>query len=136
MKWREREKIDSILAEDFADFDQDYKYTFEGCDKEGKPVVTAAVGDWDLRRAIITGKEARAKRFMYRLFEEAVTVLRTMNENQLSNATQFITVLDFSNFNLVSQGCPRCLPLLMELLSVYQLHYPGYAHKVMVINSK
>lgn len=37
LDWRERNKIDTITQEDWRDFQDDYKWYAEGCDKEGKP---------------------------------------------------------------------------------------------------
>jgi len=129
--WRQENRIDTILSEDWSDMDDEYKYTVEGCSREGKPVITVQAGDWDLRRAVVTGKAKRMGRYFDRLYEEATSLLRKMD----GNATQFITVLDFNNLNIVTQGCPRCINLLFGLLSTYQDHYPGYTHKVMAINT-
>lgn len=50
IKWREENDIDNILDEDFSDFDNEYRSYLEGCDKDGRPVISFYVGDWDLRR--------------------------------------------------------------------------------------
>lgn len=67
-------------------------------------MITAEAGTWDLRRAIVTGQTDRLQRYFDRLFEESSVLLRKMDEN----ATQFITIMDMSDFNLITQGCPRC----------------------------
>lgn len=84
--------------------EEEYKYNVEGCDRSGNPVITAEVGDWDLRRVVLAGKSERIRRYFDRLFEESALLLRKMG----GNATQFITVMDMGNFNIISQGCPRC----------------------------
>ncbi|OXA39683.1 Patellin-4 [Folsomia candida] len=35
--WRDENKIDSILDEDWTEFNKDYRVNVEGCDMEGKP---------------------------------------------------------------------------------------------------
>ncbi|OXA60094.1 Patellin-4 [Folsomia candida] len=37
LAWREKNKMDTIMEEDWADFDYEYRVNIEGCDKEGKP---------------------------------------------------------------------------------------------------
>jgi hypothetical protein len=34
--WREKNKMDTIHEEDWVQFERDYRFAIEGCDKEGR----------------------------------------------------------------------------------------------------
>ncbi|XP_035712244.1 SEC14-like protein 2 [Folsomia candida] len=134
VQWREDNDIDHILQEDWSDFDREYRVLIEGCDKTGRPVISIPVGDWDLRRAIVAGQSERLKRYFSKLFEEASTLTRKFQENG-QNATQGTIIFDMGNFNLIQQGCLRCIPIFFHILAVYEQHYPYFAHKVISVNT-
>ncbi|XP_021959846.2 SEC14-like protein 2 [Folsomia candida] len=134
VQWREDNDIDHILQEDWSDFDREYRVLVEGCDKSGRPVLSLPVGDWDLRRAIVAGQSDRLMRYFSKLFEEAAMVTRWFQKNE-QRAVQATMIFDMGNFNLIQQGCARCIPIFVHILAVYEQHYPNFAHRVIAINT-
>ncbi|XP_021961916.1 SEC14-like protein 2 [Folsomia candida] len=134
IQWREDNDIDNILKEDWADFDREFRVHIEGCDKSGRPILSIPVGDWDLRRAVVAGQSNRLMRYFSKLFEEGFTMARKFQENG-QNATQGTIIFDMGNFNLIQQGCLRCIPIFFHILSVYEQHYPYFAHWVVSVNT-
>ncbi|XP_021962022.1 SEC14-like protein 2 isoform X2 [Folsomia candida] len=134
IQWREENDIDNILHEDWSDFDREFRVNVEGCDKTGRPILSIPVGDWDLRRAIVAGQSDRLRRYFSKMFEEAALVMRRFQENE-QRAVQGWIIFDMGNFNLIQQGCARCIPLFFHILSVIEQHYPYSLHKVISVNT-
>jgi len=134
LEWRERNGMDSILSEDWRDLESDYRYSIEGCDVEGRPVISAFLGDWDMRKLVLSGQSGRLTRYIDKLIEEVVTLVRSSQERGL-NITQFSLILDLSNYNLAQHGCPQCIPVQLHFLRTIQEHYPGNLHRLHVINT-
>ncbi|OXA47457.1 Patellin-2 [Folsomia candida] len=134
VQWREDNDIDHILQEDWSDFDREYRVFVEGCDKSGRPVFSILVGDWDIRRAVVAGQSDRLKRYFNKLFEEASTLTRKFQENG-QNATQGMIIFDMGNFNLIQQGCLRCISIFFYILDVYGQHYPYFAHRLVYVKT-
>lgn len=64
--------------------------------------------DWDVRRIVISGESKKFMRYIDRIFEEADLMVRKMT-NEGQNVTQITMLFDLSNFNLIQQGCGRCM---------------------------
>lgn len=64
------------------------------------PVVSARFGDWDIRRAILSGKSVQMGRYYDKMFEVAESMLRRMTDGG-ANVTQLTFILDNDNFNIV-----------------------------------
>lgn len=43
INWRKENKIDTILTEDWSDFERDFRADIQGCDLEGRPVISVPV---------------------------------------------------------------------------------------------
>ncbi|XP_035712428.1 SEC14-like protein 2 [Folsomia candida] len=134
IQWREDNDIDHILQEDWSDYDREFRVLVEGCDKTGRPVLSLPVGDWDLRRAIVAGQSDRLMRYFSKLYEEAAMVTRWFQKNE-QRAVQATMIFDMGNFNLIQQGCARCIPIFFHILAVYEQHYPYFAHRCIAINT-
>jgi len=133
VQWRKENNIDSILSENWEDFNFEYRVHVEGCDKEDKPVVSIFLGDWDIRKAVVTGQGQRLMRYIDKFFEEAQIMVTRMQESG-QVVTQATVIVELKNFNLVTHACPRCIPIYLYVLSVYERQYPGFAHRIMLVN--
>jgi hypothetical protein len=134
LKWRKENKMDTILKEDFTEFDREYPYQIRFRDKEGKPIITGNFGDWDLRKLAIAGKLPMLNRHIDRAFENATQSVRNLQgEGQL--VAQFDFIINMENYNLQQQGCLQCLPFYLYLVNTYENHFPGHADKIMLINT-
>ncbi|XP_035711377.1 phosphatidylinositol/phosphatidylcholine transfer protein SFH12-like isoform X1 [Folsomia candida] len=133
IRWRSENQIDSILSEDWDDFDREYRIYIEGCDKDGKPVITMFPGDWDIRRVALSGKTKLFLRYLVKLFEEALVTVRAMQESG-QNVTQATIICDLAEFNVITNGCPSCIAIYIQLATIYENNYPGLAHRLIGIN--
>jgi len=134
LAWRKRNRMDVINLEDWDDFEAEYKYTIEGCDNEGRPVVSAFVGEWDAREIALSGNGDRFKRYMDHILED-VTELVRMSYKSGRNITQFSLILDLRDYDTIKNGCPQCIPLQLHFLHSARLYYPGTYHKIYIINA-
>ncbi|OXA44535.1 SEC14-like protein 4 [Folsomia candida] len=133
VSWRQENQMDTILQEDWAKSDYEFKIYIEGCDRDKKPVISVSV-DWDIRRMVISGESKKLMRYIDRTFEEAEQMARRMIADG-QNVTQLTMMFDLSNFNLIEQACGRCLPIYFHLITTYQDHFAGLLHKIIIINA-
>lgn len=45
--------MDTIHQENWSDMQHEFPYYIDGVDKQGRPVITAIVRDWDIRNAVM-----------------------------------------------------------------------------------
>ncbi|XP_035714057.1 uncharacterized protein LOC118438251 [Folsomia candida] len=126
--------MDNILEEDWSDFDSEFRANIEGCDKLGRPVLSVTIGDWDLRRAVVSGHSDRLARYFCKVFEAGSVLTRRFQKNE-QRAVQASVIFDMGNFNLVQHGCARCLSICFHMFTVIEQHYPYFAHWVTYINT-
>jgi len=134
LKWRKENNMDTILDEDFSELDRDYPFQIEYEDKEGKPIVTANFGDWNVRTIALAGKIQTLNRHIDRGFEMATAKVRKL-QAEGKVVTQWDFIINMENYNLVQQGCLQCLPMYLHLVNTYENHFPGHADKIMLINT-
>ncbi|ODM91443.1 SEC14-like protein 2 [Orchesella cincta] len=134
IKWRKENSISRIHEEDFSDVEEDYKAYVESFDREGKPIITANFGDWDIRKAVISGRMRRLEHYIDRTFEIATRKVRQL-QAQGKNVTQWDYIINMNNYNVLQHGCVPCLPFYIYLVNSYEKHFPGNADKIMLINT-
>lgn len=134
LRWRRDNKIDTIQEEDWSDFTKDYPYSVDGFDKDGRPVGTVSIGDWNIRRASVTGKLPRLQRYMDKMMDEiSMKVLRLRSDGK--NVTRWVLLTNVEGFNVVQHACPACTSLWVNFLRSYESHFPSTAHTIIAINS-
>ncbi|CAL8112990.1 unnamed protein product [Orchesella dallaii] len=134
IKWRKENTISSIHVEDFSDIEDDFKAYVESYDREGKPIITAQFGNWDIRLAVVSGRMRRLERYIDRTFEVATRKVRKL-QAQGKNVTQWDYIINMDNYNVRQHGCVPCLPFYIYLINSYENHFPGHADKIMLINT-
>lgn len=139
VNWRKHENISQILTEDFSDMLSDYHMTFGNLrDKIGRPVMTADLGDWDLRGAILQGRQKRLQRYLTYSLEKGMISLFEAQQTALKKnvvVTQAITLIDADGGNLLQHLCPRCLLIFMQWLQEMELYYPRIVREVIIVNA-
>ncbi|OXA42023.1 hypothetical protein Fcan01_23239 [Folsomia candida] len=134
LHWREENGMDSILDEDWTEFNTQYRFNLEGCDDNGAPVAVLFVGEWDMRRAALAGQSDKMRRFIDKLFEEVTTVLRTQ-QTRGYNATRVNIILDAASLSFQVQACPRCIPFYIYLVQTLGAHFPNTVNVCLVVNT-
>jgi len=67
------------------------------------------IGQWDLRRVVISGQQEKYTRFTIYLFERVAARVRELNaQSAAKNITEYILLTDLAGFNLRQHGCLRC----------------------------
>lgn len=132
IRWREENNIDTLLDEEYPEFDDEYGIYLEGCDYEGRPgtraethpqksswgnffsrmlfhlsVISMPLGDWDMRRAMVSGLGPKLNRYMDKVMEDATTFLRNANAAGME-IVQNTLIIDMSGFHAVTHVCPQC----------------------------
>jgi len=133
LKWREDNKMDGIHEEDWSDMEAEYPYHLDGLDKQGQPVIVGNIGDWDLRRASVTGRIQRVLRYLDKAMDEATIKIREM-QKEGKNVTKFFFIVNLDNFNLAQHTCAPCAAGFLQFLRSYENHFPGSADKIVMIN--
>lgn len=133
LKFREEFGMDTILSEDFSDVEGDYPYYIDTVDKEGRPIISFTLGEWDIRKGILQGKRDRVMRYLDKAFEDAALKIRQKQAKGM-NVTQAVFLINLSGFNLAQQGCLQCLPMIYQYF-LHQVHYPNMADKIVLINT-
>ncbi|OXA42016.1 hypothetical protein Fcan01_23236 [Folsomia candida] len=134
LRWREENEMDTVLEEDWTQFNNQYRFNLDGCDDNGAPVAVLFVGEWDMRRAVLAGQSDKMRRFMDKCFEEVTTVLRNMQARG-SNATRVYIIFDLAWVSFQVQVGSRCLPLYIYMVQSQAAHYPLVANVGVVINT-
>ncbi|CAL8080045.1 unnamed protein product [Orchesella dallaii] len=132
--WRKEKKMDTIHQEDWSDMVKDYPYHIGGFDKEGRPLGTVSIRDWDIRRAALQGKLPRLQRYMDKLMDEiSMKVVSLRNEGK--NVTRWVLLTNVEGFNIVQHACSSCTPLWVNFLKSYELHFVSQADSIIAINA-
>jgi len=134
LRWRQQNKIDKIKQEDWQDMEGDFPYEMDTHDLEGKPIGTVDIYEWDLRRAILQGRNQRLLRYLYRLLEDITEQIFEAQENG-QNVTRFVVLGNADGFNLVQHACSLCLPTWVQFVQTFETHYPGFLDEVIVVES-
>jgi len=134
MKWREENKMDKILTEDFSDFESNFKMWTEGRDRRGKPILYYEAATHDTRKAILAGKSERYLRYVDMKLEETSELVRELG-NKYGNITRGHLVLNMDGYNLVIHGCAQCVPILLRMIMSFQNHWPLLADNFILVNT-
>jgi len=133
LEWRKENDIDKILDEKYSVFENDFKTYFEGCDREGRPIFTEFIGDWDIRTAVVAGNIKKLTRYMIKKVEEKDFILRELQKSGSSNVSQSNLIQEMSNFHVLQHSCASCLPVTFSMLNLAQ-YYPSGSHRIWVLN--
>ncbi|ODM91318.1 SEC14-like protein 2 [Orchesella cincta] len=119
LRWRNQ-----THAEDWSEFREKYPYNLDTINKQGMPILTGNIGDWDLRAIAISGRSSQFIRYIDMIMEDAAETV-----------TQFDFLVNMDNYNVITQGCGQCLQFYIALVNGGENHYPGLADKIVLINS-
>ncbi|OXA39684.1 hypothetical protein Fcan01_25525 [Folsomia candida] len=78
-------------------------------------VLSLFVGEWNLRRAVVSGQSDKMYRFIDKLYEEAGFVMRNMQKSG-NNITRVQFLSEFSGVSVQQQLCPRCISFFIRIL--------------------
>ncbi|CAL8109877.1 unnamed protein product [Orchesella dallaii] len=134
LKWRSDNQLDQIDDEEWQDFETDYPLNKKGLDKNGRPLVQILFGEWDLRKAAVTGRTDRLIRWIYKYFEDATKLVRKYQADG-KNVTQFTLIMDADGFSTISHACPLCMRVYFAISNIYEEHYPGSVDKIHIVNT-
>ncbi|ODN03993.1 SEC14-like protein 2 [Orchesella cincta] len=134
LKWRKENRMDNILNEDFSELDRDYPFQIQYEDKEGKPIVTANFGDWDIRKLAISGKISSLNRHIDRGFEMVTDKVRKLQESGKVVA-QWDFIINMENYKLSTAGLLTMSSYVPVSVNTYENHFPAHADKIMLINT-
>ncbi|OXA49147.1 Phosphatidylinositol/phosphatidylcholine transfer protein SFH4 [Folsomia candida] len=135
LKWRRANNMDNILKENWSDFDQDFRSEFLGCDKEGSPVISIPIRDWNVRRAVMAGQSRKLMRYLDKQLEEVATLMREARQNG-QNMTQFKRIMDMTNFDFRIQACPLCPPIFVSLWKIVRDFLPPGMKDILMLYGK
>ncbi|XP_021964217.2 uncharacterized protein LOC110859557 [Folsomia candida] len=126
--------MDTLLDEDWTEFNNQYRFNMDGCDDKGNPNLVLFVGEWDMRRAAIAGQSDKLRRYIDKCFEEMSIMLRNMQADG-ANATRINLILDMASLSLQVQACPRCIPFYTYLVQSLGAHFPNLIYVALGINT-
>ncbi|ODM93764.1 SEC14-like protein 2 [Orchesella cincta] len=134
LKWRKENNIDTIHLENFDDMEKDYHATIDTYDLEGRPVGVIDINTWDIRAAVIQGRGQRLLRWLDRLMEN-ITDQVFERQAKGMNVTQWKVLINTDGFNLVTHGCPLCIPVWIQFIQSLENHYAGWMDEMIAIDA-
>ncbi|CAL8136434.1 unnamed protein product [Orchesella dallaii] len=133
IKWRRENKIDTIHMEEFQDFETEFPISVDTFDKKGRPG-TLDLSHGSFRNVVATGRGHRFSRYFTMLMENMTNQVVERQKSGL-NAAQWRAIINSEGVNMIGFGCPLCIRLLLQCLSVMDNHYPEWAYQVLVIEA-
>ncbi|ODM99264.1 SEC14-like protein 2 [Orchesella cincta] len=134
IKWREINKMDGIMKEDWAEFKEKFPHYMDTVSKAGQPIRTGNVGEWDIRAVAVSGKLNAIMRYMELGMEESLQgILKIRMEGK--NVTRFDFIFNMDGYNEVQHGCTQCMAFYVALINSYERHYPGFCDRIILFNS-
>ncbi|ODM99662.1 putative SEC14-like protein 6 [Orchesella cincta] len=134
LRWRRENKMSSIHLENFDDMKRDFPTSVDTNDRDGRPVGTLDVSQWNIRNAIVTGRSQRLLRYICMLLENITNQVLVKNKNG-ANVTQWDVVMNADGMNMINHGCPSCIQVWMRFMYSLQNYYPGWMHEFIVIDA-
>ncbi|CAL8085636.1 unnamed protein product [Orchesella dallaii] len=134
LRWRNQNRMDTILNEDWSEFRDKYPVYLDTVNREGMPILTSNFGDWDVRASALAGRMPKLIRYLSMNFEDAATKVRQF-QNQGKNVSQYDFLINMENYNLIQQGCPQCMVFFVSIVQTYENHYPGFANNMVLFNT-
>ncbi|OXA51833.1 SEC14-like protein 4 [Folsomia candida] len=134
ISWRAEYKMDQIMKEDFSDLERQFPIRMDAVDYVGRPVGTADIAEWDVRKVVLMGNKDKGIRFVFRMAE--VGVLRVMEQHeQHPNVSSGIIIMNLDGFNSKQHGCPECIPICRNLIVALESYFPFMIHRFIGINT-
>ncbi|CAL8136340.1 unnamed protein product [Orchesella dallaii] len=134
LKWRKINKMDTICNENFDDMKREFPTSTDTFDKEGRPVGTLDVSQWNIRNAVITGRAQRLLRYTNMLMEHVTRQVLEMQKNKL-NVTQWTVVMNAEGVNMINHGCRACIQIWVQFMTSMDNHYPEWLHEFIAIDA-
>ncbi|OXA59719.1 hypothetical protein Fcan01_04675 [Folsomia candida] len=135
IKWWKASNMDNIHKEDWSSYEKDYPIYLDGVDKNGQPIFAYAIGEWDLRQAVVQGRLKGVIRWMFKRRDEIHAKVRELQRQGQINGTQWNLVVNLDKFNSKQHLCAQCLRLYTDWVTTLEAHYPSSQDKIFVINS-
>lgn len=135
LSWRAKHQIDTIHLEDWSSFLEDFPVYSDTFDKIGRPAAEVWISDWDIRKAVMSGRGKRLARWYAYLLDTTQTRLYATRRSGV-NVTGAIGIFDFNGFNFFKQGCPSCLSQLSLIANVFAQNYLCLYDKIILLNGK
>ncbi|ODM91439.1 SEC14-like protein 2, partial [Orchesella cincta] len=134
LRWRKMNNMSRIHQEDWSDLQEDYQYQIDSFDKTGRPIATLRFGEWDIRRACVSGKAQRLTRYLYKALDEATAKVRSL-QSEGKQVSQWTSVLDMEGYAVSTHGCFCCLGIYLSYATAYENHFPGSVHDIILVNT-
>lgn len=99
-----------------------------------KSVFAYAIGEWDLRQAVVQGRLKGVIRWMFKRRDEIHAKVRELQRQGQINGTQWNLVVNLDKFNSKQHLCAQCLRLYTDWVTTLEAHYPSSQDKIFVIN--
>jgi len=138
-KWREENKIDFLLADPPENyFVQNYRYWLNGEDKNARPVLCIAMGEWDVRKVVDDNRVPEFIDYMNRMYERVVENIKSSNARRKPGeeaVTQFVCIVDWDGFTGRQTASLKAMQAMLNSAMVYEAHYPEILGQGFFINT-
>jgi len=141
MRWRKENHINSVLEEDFSEFEAKFPIYFDPPDKYGRPVIRVLLEDWDSHDIVLNDKNnQRYKRAAFKLAESIEECIRKHSDDTNGEVYQGVFVLDCTTLsrhvkNVGVKNMYAVLRLLKEVVTTLAANYPGFPAAIYVLNA-
>ncbi|ODM88858.1 SEC14-like protein 4 [Orchesella cincta] len=99
-----------------------------------RPILSVELGDWDLRSAVLTGKQRRLEKYLIYATELGLRgILKAQKDGK--NVTRSLILADMDGFSFQTHACPVCVSLLVGWVLTMETYYPNFIDEIIVVNS-
>jgi len=135
LAFREEQKIDSILDEDFSDLEKRFPYDVNTVTKDGRPVLYYNFGRFAINQAAGPAEVQRFLRYSTsRMLEHADRQVRAIRKSN-DDDSQFDIIINMEGYTRATHGCLSCIQLYREMLQTSESQYSGAVRNVFIINA-
>lgn len=134
-KWRQINKIDSILEEDTSDLFPKFPYDNDGRDKNGRPILVVPFGKWNIREAVEQGLREKFIRYVIQMTEINLLRLRSAIERSNGETNQVVIIFDLTGYSFKQIMDRQTISTLSEWTKRSEEQYPMHLKRFYVINA-
>jgi len=139
LKWRDEQKLSSILSEDWKDMKARFPFSLESSDKTGSPVLYVDYGKWDVAKYLTEEGDSAINRYKryssLMLTEQAKAHVRQLR-SEGRDVTQFMLLYNLDGVTPATHNCAQCSQLFGSQMSEH-LEHPSLdlmINRVMFVN--
>ncbi|CAG7784805.1 unnamed protein product [Allacma fusca] len=137
MKWRQDNKVDSILKVWEAPIivRDALPVRCSGTDKDGCVICLQPYGKWELRQIVEKGYASDFVKFWIQFLEQGTALMRQDSIGKKEPITQFVLIYDMEGFSMKQMFCREKIAAELNVMKIFEANYPETLKAAYVVNA-